>query len=405
MAHQWFKTQYPGVRFREHTTRKFNSKPDRYFSIYYKLNGKQREEGLGWSSEEWTAQKASIQLAELKKAQTTGEGCYTLQEKRELAEQVRKAEDQKKAEEQRQQTTFKEISGKYLEWAKTNKRSWKDDEARLRLHILPLLGPLPCSQIDIPEVEQLKTACQSKKLAPATVVQCLSLVRAVFYFAIKQRLFKGANPVIGVKFPKVDNRRMRFLSREEADALLKLAASYNMELHDLCLISLHTGMRAGECIVLTWRDVDFPHGLITVKDPKNGESRQVFMTKAVKEMLQRRIKQPQVNILVFPSGNGEMRIRFSKIFKRCVDKLKLNEGITDRRDKIVFHSIRHSCCSYLAMQGVPLLTIKEMIGWKTLSQAARYAHLNENHVRQAVNQLEQYLSEKEPEAKREPATA
>ncbi|MGO9532225.1 MAG: site-specific integrase, partial [Syntrophobacteraceae bacterium] len=74
MAHQWFKTQYPGVRFREHTTRKFNSKPDRYFSIYYKLNGKQREEGLGWSSEEWTAQKASIQLAELKKAQTTGEG-------------------------------------------------------------------------------------------------------------------------------------------------------------------------------------------------------------------------------------------------------------------------------------------------------------------------------------------
>src|SRR5208283_742332 len=129
---------------------------------------------------------------------------------------------------------------------------------------------------------------------------------------------------------------------------------------------------------------DFPHGLITVKDPKNGESRQVFMTKGVREMLQRRIKQPKVNILVFPSGNGEMRVRFSKIFKRCVDKLKLNEGITDRRDKICFHSLRHSCCSYCAMAGVPLLTIRDMIGWKTLSQAARYAHLNENHVRQAV---------------------
>ncbi len=402
---QKFKTQYPGVRYCEHKTRKHNGKPDRYFTIYYKLNGKLREEGLGWASQDWNAQKACIQLAELKKAQTTGEGCCTLQEKRELAEHVRKAEDQKKAEEQRQQTTFSEISGKYLEWAQTNKKSWKDDETRLKLHILPLLGPLPCSRIDLPEVEQLKTKCQNKKLAPATTVQCLSLVRAVFYFAINQKLFKGTNPVKGVKFPKVDNRRMRFLSREEADSLLKLAASYNMELHDMCLISLHTGMRAGEIITLTWRNIDCQHGLITVKDPKNGESRQVFMTGAVKEMLQRRIKQPQVNILVFPSGTGEMRVRFSKIFKRCVDKLKLNDGITDRRERICFHSLRHSCCSYLAMQGVPLLTIKEMIGWKTLSQAARYAHLNENHVRQAVNQLEQYLSEKEPEATQETATA
>ena len=128
------------------------------------------------------------------------------------------------------------------------------------------------------------------------------------------------------------------------------------------------------------------------------------MTKGVREMLNRRIKQQQVNILVFPSGTGKQRVRFSKIFKRCVDKLKFNEGITDRRDKIVFHSLRHTCCSFLAMQGVPLLTIREMIGWKTLSQAARYAHLSSNHVRQAVNQLEQYLESKEAESKEESAT-
>lgn len=151
-------------------------------------------------------------------------------------------------------------------------------------------------------------------------------------------------------------------------------------------------MRAGEIAALTWRHVDFPHGLITVKDPKNGESRQVFMTTGVREMLKRRIEQPKVNFLVFPSGNGKQRVRFSKIFKRCVDKLKLNNGITDRRDRVVFHTLRHTCCSFLAMQGVLLLTIKGLIGWKTLSQAARYAHLNPNHVRSAVNQLEQYLS-------------
>ena len=95
MACQWFKTQYPGVWYREHKTRRHNGKPDRYFTIYYKLSGKRKEESLGWASEEWTVQKASIQLAELKKAQTTGEGAYTLKEKREQAEQVRQEEQQR----------------------------------------------------------------------------------------------------------------------------------------------------------------------------------------------------------------------------------------------------------------------------------------------------------------------
>ena len=96
MACQWFKTQYPGIRYREHKTRKHSGKPDRYFTMYYKLNGKLKEEGLGWSSEEWNAQKASIQLSELKKAQTTGEGACTLQEKRDQAEQARNEEATKK---------------------------------------------------------------------------------------------------------------------------------------------------------------------------------------------------------------------------------------------------------------------------------------------------------------------
>ncbi|MEN6440647.1 MAG: site-specific integrase, partial [Syntrophobacter sp.] len=234
MAYHWFKTQYPGVRYREHKTRRFSGKPDRYYTIYYKLNGKLKEEGLGWSSEEWNAQKASIQLAELKKAQTTGEGAVTLQEKRDIAEQARQKELEKRSAEEKAKVTFLEISGKYLEWAKTNKKTWKDDETRINRHIIPVIGTLPFSQIDTPDVEIVKTTCQSKKLSPKTVSLCLGLIREIYYFAIKQKLFKGMNPVKGVKFPKVDNRRMRFLSRGEAEALLTLAGTYNMELHDMC---------------------------------------------------------------------------------------------------------------------------------------------------------------------------
>ena len=62
MATKWIRTGYKGVRFREHKVRKHGVRKDRYFSIYYQLNGKQREEGIGWSSERWTAKGAAIVL-------------------------------------------------------------------------------------------------------------------------------------------------------------------------------------------------------------------------------------------------------------------------------------------------------------------------------------------------------
>jgi hypothetical protein len=78
MARKWIKTAFPGVRYREHPTRRYGIRLDRYFSIRYKLNGRDKEEGLGWSSAGIAAQKAVEKLAKLKEAQRTGEGCVTL---------------------------------------------------------------------------------------------------------------------------------------------------------------------------------------------------------------------------------------------------------------------------------------------------------------------------------------
>jgi len=63
MATKYFKTKYPGVRHRLHPTRKNGIKPDMYFAIYYYVNGKRKDEGLGWASKGWTAEKANAELA------------------------------------------------------------------------------------------------------------------------------------------------------------------------------------------------------------------------------------------------------------------------------------------------------------------------------------------------------
>ena len=54
---------------------------------------------------------------------------------------------------------------------------------------------------------------------------------------------------------------------------------------------------------------------------------------------------------------------------------KLNEGITDPRDKVVFHTLRHTFASWLVQAGVPLYTVQRLMGHKSIVMTQRYAHL------------------------------
>ena len=70
-----------------------------------------------------------------------------------------------------------------------------------------------------------------------------------------------------------------------------------------------------------------------------------------------------------------------------VKALSLNDGITDPRDRVVFHTLRHTFASWLAIQGTPIYTIKELMGHKTLAMTERYSHLIPDAKRQAVKGL------------------
>lgn len=93
----WIKTKYPGVRYREHATRKHGVQPARYYyTIVYKLDGKTREEGIGWASEGVKPAECAELLAKLKKQRKEGSGPRTLAEARET--QCRKEEQWLQAE-------------------------------------------------------------------------------------------------------------------------------------------------------------------------------------------------------------------------------------------------------------------------------------------------------------------
>jgi integrase len=75
--------------------------------------------------------------------------------------------------------------------------------------------------------------------------------------------------------------------------------------------------------------------------------------------------------------------------------LKFNEGITDKRQKLVFHSLRHTFASWLAMQGTPIYTIAQLMGHKSITMSERYAHLSPDHKKEAVKNMEIALNGRE----------
>ncbi|WP_457570846.1 tyrosine-type recombinase/integrase [Desulfovulcanus sp.] len=393
MAAKWHKTKYPGIRYREHPTRKHGVKKDRYFSYRFKVNGKEYNGGLGWASEGWTLEKVNELVGKFKRNARQGNGPTSLAEMREIEEERKKEDEARQRLEKVKKLTFEEFfKDTYLPQAKANKKpnSVRTEEQLFNLWIKPVIGNKPLKKISPLDLECIKKSMRDAKKSPRSIQYALAVIRQVFNLARMLNLYQGDNPVSKVKKPTLDNRRLRFLSRNEADLLFTELKKRSQQLHDIALVSLHCGLRAGEIFNLTWDCIDLDKEQILIKDPKNKNNRYAFMTAEVKEMLQRRY-QGQLNGFVFTDRYGNKIKEVSNAFARAVKEVGLNKGIEDRRQKVVFHTLRHTYASWLVERGVDLYTVKELMGHKTLAMTERYSHLGENTLKQAVNRLNETL--------------
>jgi integrase len=390
MAGAWKSTSYVGVRFREHESRKHGVRPDRYFSIRYRFEGGRREEGLGWTSEGMTAAKAAGYLAKLKEAQRTGAGARTLEEARAKEAERRERLEQEKQLAQREGVTFQAIfEDHYLSIAKQNKKSvtWKTELHLFNNWINPIIGNRPMKDIKPLHLQKIKKSMMDAGRAARTVQYALTVVRQVYNFAILHDLYDGTNPVSKIRMPKVDNKRLRFLSHEEADRLLEALARRSVRLYEMSLISLNCGLRAGEIHALKWADLDLQRGTVSVLDGK-GWNRVVPMPRAVIEMLSAKDR-TSPDDLIFPSRKGNQKVWVSRTFARVVNELGFNEGISDRRHRVSFHTLRHTYASWLVERGVDLYMVKELLGHSTVQLTERYAHLRPDTLKRAVQVLEE----------------
>jgi len=268
---------------------------------------------------------------------------------------------------------FKDFSQDYItKYSKVNKRSWRDDVSRLK-KLNRFFGEKCLHEITPEMIEEYKSR-GINGFSPATVNRELACMKHLYTIAIKWGKVTR-NPVKDVKLFKESNSRLRYLEFEETERLIGNCEGY---LRALVIIAVNTGMRRGEIFNLQWEHIDLKRKIVYLIETKNGEKREIPMNDRVARTLFEIPQNADISY-VFHNRHGKPFTSVKKSFATALSKA----GISAFR----FHDLRHTFASHLAMKGIDLNTIRELLGHKSMRMTLRYAHLNQEHKQRAVDVL------------------
>jgi integrase len=266
------------------------------------------------------------------------------------------------------------------------------------------LGRRDLTAITAGDLERWKADKLAAGASPATVQRDLMPLSGVFRHAKKLRLIID-NPVADVEKPRLDTTgKLRYLTPTEESALreqlrlrderliagrnsgnrwrfqrrrepLPNLEHYGDALTPAVLVSLNTGLRLGELLKLHWTAIDFDTATLTVRGgtAKSGKTRHIPLNQEAIDVLYKWKRH---------AGTSHV-IGIDTSFKKSFAKILEIAGITEFR----WHDLRHTFASKLAQRGVPLNTIRDLLGHGSLTMTLRYAHLGPDNRRAAIDLL------------------
>jgi integrase len=208
----------------------------------------------------------------------------------------------------------------------------------------------------------------------ATVNRTLEVLRAVLRKCVNEWEWLDRAPY--VRMLKEPTRRIRFLTREEAQ---KLLAELPPHMADLAIFSLATGLRAANVTGLEWSQVDEERKLCWVH-PDQAKARKAIAVPLNAEALAIVRKQTGIHPTHVFSFRGKPIVQVST--KAWYGALK-RVGIQNFR----WHDLRHTWASWHVQQGTPLFVLQELGGWESAEMVRRYAHLAADHLAPFADRL------------------
>lgn len=265
--------------------------------------------------------------------------------------------------------------------------------------------PKPLSDITVDRIERWRVERLKSGTEPTTVLRDVMTLSGVLTRAVKLDKL-AANPVRRVGRPKIDRApKVRYLdaaeekrlraalserdeemrnARESANRWRKARKEdplptlpyYGDHLTPAVLLSVNTGVRRGELLALAWANVDLRGKQITIEGStaKSAQTRHLPLNEEAVNVLMRWREQ---------RGEGDRVIPIATGFKTAWAGLLLRAKIT----KFRWHDLRHHFASRLVQAGVPLNTVRDLLGHGSMAMTLRYAHLAPDQKREAVAKL------------------
>ena len=295
----------------------------------------------------------------------------------------------------RKEDKFQEFAVEWLETYVVTNNKYSEivtKEATLRLHLIPAFGHLKLAEIKVQGIERYKAdkLTGNPPLKPKSVNNHLTILRKCLVCAVEWELLDNLPRIKKLREPP---QEFDFLNFEEADRLLEAAEPESLW-YPAVLTALRTGLRHGELRALRWEDVDLVGKKIHVRrrvwrghidTPKSNRFRTVEMSDQVVEALKahRHLRSE----LVFCQEDGSMW-RAHQWTPWPLRRICKRAGL-----RIVqWQNLRHSFASHLAMKGVSLKAVQELLGHSSIITTMRYAHLAPSVRHEAVQRLDEPVS-------------
>jgi integrase len=287
--------------------------------------------------------------------------------------------------------TVKEFGERFIrDYAEANRQKPSTIEAKksiMKNHLVPMFADVPLDRVTTLQVQELKGKLSHR--SPKTVNNVLNTLSVMLGCAVKWGVIE--RKPCHIELIKSQSPEMSFYDLEEHKRLVEVAAELDERIHLLVVLGCDAGLRCGEIVALEWADIDFKRNVINVSRaerqgkvsvPKSGKSRRVPMTRTLARLLKQLQHLRGPRVLWREDGIKKLeRPQLRKWLSRAQHKAGL-------RDNGGLHIMRHTFCSHLAMQGVPVNAIKELAGHSDIKTTMRYMHLSPAAREMAVQALD-----------------
>ena len=278
-----------------------------------------------------------------------------------------------------------------------------------RIHINPVIGNIPLNKLSTYHIQEaLNRICGSK----STFEKNYNVIHGALEKAVELGMIVR-NPCKGVAFPKDDKKEIRALSKEEQHRFI--AALDGESYRPMLLTYLYTGLRMGEGVPLTWKDIDLKQRTIqinkkaiVVHDYASHQAPQVVedhcKTKSSKRKvvitpgLVKVLAEHKRKMMSQAKECGEIWSEDNLVFRNSKGNMVLSRNLQHVLDRIYkkaeikgasMHTLRHTYATRCFEAGVDIKAISEQLGHANVKTTYNiYVHLMQDTKIKEIDKLE-----------------